>query len=269
MGCKCAEGFARLDDKCVNETECITWRSGSVGKLGKLGKLLRGKNTTKPSAAQTLAPTLAPEVMFVGPFLQRCQGGDENSKCLVTKSVQASEFIANLDSIEGFDFAPGFDYKLSVRPQRVRAGRIKYVLVSVESKVASKKSKAPSPAALSSECAEVMCNVFCDYGYKKNNQGCEICSCLPAPAVKKCPDITCDNLCPSGYQRNAAGCATCGCAPLTTMLIVASVPNCNSPADWTLAKVAACCVPPPPLGSAASTLCNTGFKSGFASLPVN
>jgi len=247
----------------VNETHCITWRSGKLGKLGKLaGKLLRKNVTAEP----TVEPTVAAQIMFVGPRLHKC-ADDASVKCLVTKFAKAADFVAELDAIDGFDFVPGFDYKLSVRPQRVKAGTIKYVLISVKSKTPAKsKGKAPSPAPNS--CAEVACMMFCDNGYKKDNQGCEICSCLPSP-VKTCPDVTCDNLCPHGYSRNSAGCATCGCAPVTATLIPSLAFNCNSAADWTLAKVAACCVPPPPVGSAVGALCSAGLQSGFVSLPVN
>jgi len=265
IGCKCAQGFARLGDKCVNETtQCITLRSGKLGKLGKFAGKKSHHNTTQPTAGPTPAPTVPSEVMWVGPFRHQCEG-DASSKCLLTKSVKTSGFSATLLSIDGFDFVPGFDYKLHVRPQRVKAGEIKYVLVSV----ATKTAIPPKKATTSSGCAEILCMVFCDNGYKRDDQGCEICSCLPSPALKTCPDVTCDNLCPAGYQRNDAGCATCSCAPVPTSLIPPSAYDCNSAVGWTLAKVAACCVPLPPAGSTASTLCQTGFQSGFVSLPVN
>jgi len=271
MGCKCAEGWARQGDVCVNETQCITSRSlnlgglnGGGGKLGKLGGKRSRRNSTQPTTNPTAEPTVPSEVMFVGPWRQRCEA-DQSSKCLVTKSVKTDEFRANLLSIDGFDFVPGYDYKLRVRPQRVQAGEIKYVLVSIATKTASLEQK-PNKTSSSNECAEVICMVFCDNGYKKDDQGCEICSCLPAPTTTTCPDVTCDNLCPAGYQRNAAGCATCNCAPVPLTLIPPSAYDCNSAAGWTLAKVAACCVPLPPAGSTASNLCQTGFQSGFLSL---
>jgi len=265
MGCKCAEGWARLGDQCVNETQCITSRSLHLGgKLGKRGG--KKRHSIQPTVGPTSVPTVASEVMFVGPYRQQCEG-NEGSKCLVTKSVKASEFQANVISIDGFDFVPGYDYKLRVTPQRVQAGEIKYVLVSIATKTASLQQKPHNNQTLSpSQCAEVICMVFCDNGYKKDDQGCEICSCLPAPTVQTCPDVTCDNLCPAGYQRNAAGCATCNCAPVPTTLIPPLAYDCNSAADWTLAKVAGCCVPLPPVGSTASNLCQTGFQSGFLSL---
>jgi len=276
MGCKCADGFARDGTQCVNETQCITYRSGKLkGKVGK-GKV---SNTTAPTRAPatsspTSAPKNPPEVLFVGPYRQTCQG-NETGKCLVTKSASANEFSAIVTSIDGFDFLPGFDYKLRVRARRVQANEIEYELVTVVSKTATLQTKPGGKAtttiaaASKNECAEVICMVFCDNGYKKDEKGCEICSCLPS-TEKICPDVTCDNLCPGGYQRNAIGCATCQCAPVPTTLITPPAAyNCNSATDWTLAKVAACCVPLPALGSPARALCQAGFQNGFVSLPSN
>lgn len=281
MGCKCAAGFAREGSQCVNETQCSTFRLGKLKGKGKGGK---GKNRTatqteSPTSSMAESPAPTPssntsEVLFVGPFRQKCDRGG-TGKCLVTKSVQASEFSAFAKTIEGFDFKPGFDYKLRVRSQRIKPRQIAYTLVTLVSKTPTLQTKPgkgaiASVAPIASGCAEVVCMVFCGNGYKKDDKGCEMCSCLPATTEKICPDVTCDNLCPGGYQRNAAGCATCNCAPVpTTLLAPPAAHNCNSAADWTLAKVAVCCVPLPAVGSMARAFCQGGFQNGFLSLTSN
>lgn len=272
MGCKCADGFAREGSQCVNETQCITWRSAKVKAKGK-GKKGKNATTTASPTAAPPTPKIPTEVLFVGPFRQTCQG-NATGKCLVTKSASANEFSAVVDSIDGFDFTPGFDYKLRVQARRIKANEIAYTLVSVASKTptlqtrSGKATTTVASAATTNECAEVICMVFCDNGYKRDENGCEVCSCLPS-TEKICPDVTCDNLCPGGYQRNAAGCATCACAPVPTTLLPPVAYNCNSATDWNLAKVAACCVPLPAVGTPARTFCQSGFQSGFASLTAN
>jgi len=218
------DGFARLEKNCINETQCppglrnttsqTAWRMGKLGKgkLGQLGKLLR--QTIAPSAPPsapptTNPPTLAAITLFVGPNKQQCQKKDGTlgkNTCLVTKTVQAQEFVAHMRSIQGFDFQPGFAYKLSVRPDQTGTT---FTLVSIVSRSPVSAPSAPTPQG-TSRCQEVLCMVFCDNGYVKDAHGCEICSCLPAPT--SCPQVACNTICTSGYAKDAQGCATCNCA---------------------------------------------------------
>jgi len=263
-GCKCADGFARLEKKCINETQCppglrnITSRMADLprgksgkGKLGKLGKRSTSAPTTNP-------PTLAPVTLYVGPKKQPCQKKDGTlgtKRCLVTKTVQAQQFVAHMKSIDGFAFIPGFAYKLRVSPTQLPSGEITYALVSVLNKTPA--NAPPSPAEASAGCPEVTCMVFCENGYKKDANDCEICSCLPSPSA--CPNVACNNnACSSGYATDAQGCTTCNCAPSSQL-------DCTSPDNWTLAKLAACCVPPPPAGSVTSALCKQSQTTGFVS----
>jgi len=60
---------------------------------------------------------------------------------------------------------------------------------------------------LTKECRPLECLLYCEYGYKKDSQGCEICECNPEPECPRipescwCPDGT---VCPEG--KDEQGC---------------------------------------------------------------
>jgi hypothetical protein len=53
------------------------------------------------------------------------------------------------------------------------------------------------------ECSRVMCRMLCVHGFKRDENGCEICKCNDSP--QPCPQLTCDNQCSNGYQKDYSG----------------------------------------------------------------
>jgi hypothetical protein len=76
------------------------------------------------------------------------------------------------------------------------------------------------------QCSLSMCRMFCVHGFRRNEDGCEICQCNDKP--EPCPSNQCDSPCPNGYRNDYSGkkrsneqhtsfqwvlgCPTCTCA---------------------------------------------------------
>lgn len=63
-------------------------------------------------------------------------------------------------------------------------------------------------------CPEVMCAMYCEHGFQKNEDGCDICKCREQDQVK-CNNTLpeCSTECPHGYlhRKDSQGCPTCEC----------------------------------------------------------
>ncbi|ELT93045.1 hypothetical protein CAPTEDRAFT_59738, partial [Capitella teleta] len=57
-------------------------------------------------------------------------------------------------------------------------------------------------------CPDLVCTVFCENGFKKDENGCDICQC----AKPECPEVMCDVYCENGFKKNENGCDICQCA---------------------------------------------------------
>lgn len=55
-------------------------------------------------------------------------------------------------------------------------------------------------------CPPVTCDLYCPYGYQKDEKGCEICRC-----VNRCEPVLCDLHCEYGFARDVNGCEICQC----------------------------------------------------------
>jgi hypothetical protein len=70
-------------------------------------------------------------------------------------------------------------------------------------------------------CGNVMCDMYCEYGFQTDANGCEICSCnSPPPSVSsstdtpstpRCPLAMCLIHCPLGAVHTEEGCLQCAC----------------------------------------------------------
>ena len=56
------------------------------------------------------------------------------------------------------------------------------------------------------ECSPIMCMMQCQYGFKKDEKGCSLCAC-----EESCPDVVCKTPCPFGFRKGVNGCDTCQC----------------------------------------------------------
>lgn len=74
------------------------------------------------------------------------------------------------------------------------------------------------------ECGEVMCALYCEYGFQTNEQGCEICSCNEAP---KCEPLACKLDCEHGLAQDENGCDICECADAPTPPEECQVGGCS------------------------------------------
>ena len=89
------------------------------------------------------------EIITIGPYLQRCHGAHGERDCLMEYKGSGWEFF--YESVEGFDFQPGFIYTLKVRISERRpllqdVGRYVYHLLAV-----IEKKKAPDNFSYDSE----------------------------------------------------------------------------------------------------------------------
>ena len=57
------------------------------------------------------------------------------------------------------------------------------------------------------ECTGPVCLMACEFGFKVDKDGCEICECNDP----ECPQILCINECEGGYLYDKEGCQTCEC----------------------------------------------------------
>ncbi|XP_033095768.1 cysteine-rich motor neuron 1 protein-like isoform X9 [Anneissia japonica] len=105
----------------------------------------------------------------------------------------------------------------------------------------------PTTVEESDKCGIIICYVYCEAGYVKDENGCHTCTCIPekvevAPTEvepvtveesDKCGIIICYVYCPSGYVEDENGCNTCACK----QEVVTSEPETE---DLTVAPVARC-----------------------------
>ncbi len=78
------------------------------------------------------------EILIIGPYTQTCQGFIEQ-QCYLEFNEERQRWEFFYDGIRGFDFEPGFIYRLKVslheRPEGIQdVGRYEYRLVEVLSK---------------------------------------------------------------------------------------------------------------------------------------
>ena len=82
------------------------------------------------------------EIIMIGPYIKRCQGFIEQD-CFLEYNAESGQWEFFYESMQGFDFEPGFIYTLEVRledrgPDIQDVGRYAYHLVKV-----IEKKKAP------------------------------------------------------------------------------------------------------------------------------
>ncbi|CAF0784287.1 unnamed protein product [Adineta ricciae] len=65
----------------------------------------------------------------------------------------------------------------------------------------------PSKAGV--QCSPIMCRMFCEHGFRRDKNGCEVCQCNDSP--QSCPKLNCQNKCTSGYRKDYSNCPTCSC----------------------------------------------------------
>jgi len=88
-------------------------------------------------------------------------------------------------------------------------------------------------------CPEILCNLYCENGFKKDTNGCDTCECIENPNECRqnsdcnpgqickfetycgvgvcvdevqCPDVMCMLACENGFKKGADGCDICECA---------------------------------------------------------
>ena len=98
-------------------------------------------------AANTLFPPVRGEeyieIISIGPYIQTCYGAHGERDCLMEYNEASGQWEFFYESIQGFDFEPGFIYTLEVRledrgPDIQDVGRYAYHLVKI-----IEKKKAP------------------------------------------------------------------------------------------------------------------------------
>ncbi len=87
------------------------------------------------------------ETLIIGPYTQTCQGFIEQ-QCYLEFNEESQEWEFFYESIQGFDFEPGYIYKLKVRledrgTEIQDVGRYAYHLVEVLSKEAAPVDERP------------------------------------------------------------------------------------------------------------------------------
>ena len=56
-----------------------------------------------------------------------------------------------------------------------------------------------------SKCPPYMCAMYCEHGFKKDANGCDMCEC------NTCPPEMCMIECEHGFKKDADDCNTCEC----------------------------------------------------------
>jgi hypothetical protein len=56
------------------------------------------------------------------------------------------------------------------------------------------------------ECPEVMCMLYCEHGFVKDENGCDTCSCV------ECDPVLCRMYCEYGWSKDENGCDICECS---------------------------------------------------------
>ena len=79
------------------------------------------------------------------------------------------------------------------------------------------------------------CQIFCQYGYVKDERGCNTCKCKPEQDSSKCQirrsfsPSKCLMLCPYGYEQDERGCRTCRCKPKNDLILNSKCPKVRCP----------------------------------------
>ena len=60
-----------------------------------------------------------------------------------------------------------------------------------------------------------MCRKRCEFGYKSDSFGCDVCECADPPyessSGMECPEFSCYLHCPHGFEKDQDGCDMCKC----------------------------------------------------------
>ncbi|EGD73284.1 hypothetical protein PTSG_05000 [Salpingoeca rosetta] len=72
------------------------------------------------------------------------------------------------------------------------------------------------PRCLEHTCSDVLCDLYCENGFKRDENGCEMCECKEEP----CPVLRCMGPCEYGYAVDEDGCDTCECNPAPSSSLV-------------------------------------------------
>jgi len=59
------------------------------------------------------------------------------------------------------------------------------------------------------DCPRMMCRMFCEYGFMKDENGCQVCKCRSQP--EHCSNMMCLMLCEHGFEKDERGCDVCKC----------------------------------------------------------
>lgn len=55
-----------------------------------------------------------------------------------------------------------------------------------------------------------ICRMYCEYGFVKNHNGCDICQCQEPPKPT-CSPVMCAMYCEHGFEQDQNGCDLCKC----------------------------------------------------------
>ncbi|MFN7131102.1 MAG: hypothetical protein ACK4N5_03415 [Myxococcales bacterium] len=110
-------------------------------------------------------------------------------------------------------------------------------------------------------CSDVMCTMYCEYGFQKDTNGCEICACNPAP---QCSPVMCKMYCEYGFQKDPnTGCEICACNPPPKCDAVMCKMYCEygfQRDPSTGCEICACNPPPTCSGVVCDMYCEYGFQ---------
>lgn len=149
------------------------------------------------------------------------------------------------------------------------------------------------------DCQPVMCDLYCEFGFAKDERGCETCDCNPNPYTEcnsdadcavgefcalvdcaegfdcygggicmkqDCQPVDCEMYCEFGFAKDDRGCETCSCNPNPNT-------ECRSDADcaadeecfFLFYNGVGTCTPVEPVGCQADSDCPTGTRCEFYS----
>jgi hypothetical protein len=66
------------------------------------------------------------------------------------------------------------------------------------------------PTVVTTSCEPVQCAMYCEHGFAKGPDGCELCACNPPPS---CEPVACNLYCEHGFAKGPDGCELCACNP--------------------------------------------------------